>query len=43
MKNTTFVGISGAYKFDENRNPIKSAVVIKIAGGQQTYLTTVNP
>ena len=43
MKNTTFVGISGAYKFDENRDPIKSAVIIKIVNGQQTYLTTVNP
>jgi branched-chain amino acid transport system substrate-binding protein len=43
MKNTSFVGISGAYKFDENRDPIKSAVIIKIVNGQQTYLATVNP
>jgi branched-chain amino acid transport system substrate-binding protein len=43
MKNTTFVGISGAYKFDANRNPIKSAVIIKIENGQQKYVTTVNP
>jgi branched-chain amino acid transport system substrate-binding protein len=42
MKNTTFVGISGAYKFDENRDPIKAAVIIKIVNGQQSYLTTVN-
>jgi len=43
MKNTSYVGISGAYKFDENRDPIKSAVIIKIVNGQQTYVTTVNP
>ena len=43
MKNTTFVGISGAYKFDENRDPIKAAVILQIKNGQQTYLTTVNP
>jgi branched-chain amino acid transport system substrate-binding protein len=43
MKNTSYVGISGAYKFDENRDPIKAAVIIKIVNGQQSYLTTVNP
>ena len=43
MKNTTFSGISGAYKFDENRDPIKAAVIIKIVNGQQSFLTTVNP
>jgi branched-chain amino acid transport system substrate-binding protein len=43
MKNTTFSGISGAYKFDENRDPIKAAVIIKIVNGQQTFLATVNP
>ncbi len=43
MKNTTYVGISGAYKFDANRDPIKSAVIIKIENGQQKYVATVNP
>jgi branched-chain amino acid transport system substrate-binding protein len=43
MKNTSFVGISGAYKFDANRDPIKSAVIIKIVNGQQSFLTTINP
>jgi len=43
IKNTTFSGISGAYKFDANRNPIKAAVILQIKNGQQTYLTTVNP
>src|SRR5450830_2003861 len=28
MKNTSFVGISGTYKFDKNRDPIKSAVIL---------------
>jgi len=43
MKNTSFVGISGSYKFDANRNPIKAAVILQIKNGQQTYVATVNP
>jgi branched-chain amino acid transport system substrate-binding protein len=43
MKNTSYVGISGAYKFDENRDPIKAAVILQIKNGQQTYVATVNP
>jgi branched-chain amino acid transport system substrate-binding protein len=43
MKNTTFSGMAGAYKFDENRDPIKSAVILQIKNGQQTFLMTVNP
>ena len=43
MKNTTFSGIAGVYKFDANRNPIKGAVILQIKNGEQTYLTTVNP
>jgi branched-chain amino acid transport system substrate-binding protein len=43
MKNTSFVGISGAYKFDANRDPIKAAVILQIKNGQQTFLMTVNP
>lgn len=35
--------VSGHVKFDANRNPIKSAVIIEIKGGKQTYRTTVNP
>jgi len=35
--------VSGRVKFDENRNPIKSAVIIEIKGGKQTYRTTVAP
>jgi len=43
MKNTSYVGISGSYKFDENRDPIKAAVILQIKNGQQTYVATVNP
>ena len=43
MKNTSFSGVAGAYKFDENRDPIKAAVILQIKNGQQTYVTTVNP
>jgi branched-chain amino acid transport system substrate-binding protein len=43
IKNTTFSGISGAYKFDANRDPIKAAVILQIKNGQQTFLMTVNP
>lgn len=37
------VGVSGQIKLNENRDPVKSAVVIKIENQQQVYYTTVNP
>ncbi|MDI6860832.1 MAG: ABC transporter substrate-binding protein [Caldisericia bacterium] len=43
MKSLTFKGVSGVIKFDEKRNPVKSAVIIEIKNGQQVYKTTVNP
>ncbi|MFZ2414133.1 MAG: hypothetical protein WAW16_07935 [Candidatus Cryosericum sp.] len=43
MKNTTFLGVAGAYKFDENRDPINSAVILLIKDDKQAYVTTVNP
>jgi len=43
IKNTTFSGVSGSYKFDENRDPVKAAVIIQIKNGQQTFLATINP
>lgn len=43
MKNIQFKGVSGLITFDENRNPIKSAVIIEMRNGQQVYKTTVNP
>lgn len=36
-------GVSGVVTFDANRNPIKSAVVIELKNGVQTYNSTVNP
>jgi len=43
LKNIEYHGVSGVIKFDENRNPVKSAVIIKIENGKQVYVTTVNP
>jgi len=43
LKATDLGVVSGQVKFDANRNPIKSAVIIEIKGGQQVYKTTVNP
>ena len=39
----SFTGVSGTIKFDANRNPIKSAVVIEIKDSKQVYKTTVKP
>ncbi|MDF2547855.1 ABC transporter substrate-binding protein [Anaerosolibacter sp.] len=36
-------GVTGAIKLNEKRDPVKSAVVIKIEDQQQKYFTTVNP
>jgi branched-chain amino acid transport system substrate-binding protein len=35
--------VTGQVKFDGERNPVKSAVIIEIKGGQQVYKTTVAP
>jgi branched-chain amino acid transport system substrate-binding protein len=35
--------VTGQVKFDDHRNPVKSAVIIEIKGGKQTFKTTVNP
>jgi len=43
MKNISYQGVSGLIKFDANRNPVKSAVLIKIENGKQVYAATVNP
>jgi branched-chain amino acid transport system substrate-binding protein len=34
---------SGAVTFDENRNPIKGAVIMTYKDGAPAYVTTVNP
>nr|MBC8230231.1 ABC transporter substrate-binding protein [bacterium] len=36
-------GVTGNISFDENRNPVKSVVILQIKDGQQKYLTTINP
>ena len=37
MKNTTSVGITSTYAFDEFNNPIKEAVIIKLEGGNENF------
>jgi len=37
MKNTSSVGITSTYAFDEFNNPIKQAVIIKIEGGKENF------
>jgi branched-chain amino acid transport system substrate-binding protein len=43
MVKADFKGVTGQVKFDGDRNPVKSAVIIEIKGGKQVYNTTVNP
>jgi len=38
-----YPGVTGKINIDKNRNAIKSAVVIKVEGGQLKYQTTINP
>jgi len=42
-KTISVQGVSGAIRFDEKRNPIKSAVILKISQGKQEYVATINP
>lgn len=43
LKAIQIKGATGNISFDENRNPIKSAVILEIKNGQQQYVTTVAP
>ena len=43
MAKADYKGVTGQVKFDGDRNPVKSAVIIEIKGGKQVYKTTVNP
>jgi branched-chain amino acid transport system substrate-binding protein len=43
MAKTDLKTVTGQVKFDADRNPVKSAVIIEIKGGKQVYKTTVNP
>jgi branched-chain amino acid transport system substrate-binding protein len=36
-------GVTGRISFDENRNPVKSAVVLELVNGSQVYKTTIEP
>ncbi|MCH3949898.1 MAG: ABC transporter substrate-binding protein [Acidaminococcus sp.] len=38
-----FTGVSGPVKFDASHNPIKSAVIIELKDGKQTFRTKVEP
>jgi branched-chain amino acid transport system substrate-binding protein len=40
---TDMAVVSGQVKFDQDRNPVKSAVVIEIKNGKFVYRATVNP
>jgi len=43
MDKTDLKCVTGQIKFDDHRNPVKSAVIIQIKDGKQVYKSTVNP
>ena len=43
LKTIRISGVTGNISFDENRNPVKSVVILQIKDGQQKYVTTINP
>lgn len=43
MKSLSVDVVSGKVSFDEKRNPVKSAVMIKVEDGKQTFVKKVNP
>ncbi|HEX8536333.1 MAG TPA: ABC transporter substrate-binding protein, partial [Cystobacter sp.] len=38
-----FPGVAGTITLDENRNAVKSAVILKVGDGKADFVTTVNP
>ncbi|MGI6349372.1 MAG: ABC transporter substrate-binding protein [Eubacteriales bacterium] len=40
---TNFEGVTGTFTLDANHNPVKSAVVIELKNGVQTFKARVNP
>lgn len=42
-KTADFPGVTGKITLDANRNPTKGAVVVKVDGANNRYVTTVNP
>jgi branched-chain amino acid transport system substrate-binding protein len=43
IKSISITGVSGVITFDEKRNPIKSAVILKIENGNQKFMTRISP
>lgn len=43
MKSLSVEVVSGKVSFDEKRNPVKSAVIIKVEDGKQKFIKKVNP
>ena len=43
LKATDIQVVSGHVKFDDHRNPVKSAVIVEVKNGKVVYRTTVNP
>jgi branched-chain amino acid transport system substrate-binding protein len=43
LKAADMAVVSGQVKFDADRNPVKSAVIVEIKNGKQVYRATVNP
>ncbi len=40
---TDFKGITGTFSFDEQHNPVKSAIIIELQGGEEVSATEVKP
>jgi branched-chain amino acid transport system substrate-binding protein len=38
-----FEGVTGTFRFDENRNPMKRAVIMEIKNGRTHFLKTIEP
>lgn len=43
LEGISFEGVSGKVTFDASHNPVKSAVVLQVIGGEVKYAATVNP
>lgn len=43
IENTNLETLTGVVKFDQNRNPVKGAVILETKDGQAVYKASVNP
>lgn len=43
IKSISIAGVSGTITFDKKRNPIKSAVILKMENGTQRFVTRISP